>query len=155
MIVPSMYLALQIDQQHQQTQSAASLCLLTALVSTAWFGVAHLHHLYEKLRQGETVTRAVVSTLVQFTYTSIFGFIASVLFMRSGSIYPAIMSHMICNYVGLPEVGFLTVERSPASCLYDYRWILMTLHLAGLVFFFCLLFPMTEEVAKQSLYFQW
>jgi membrane protease YdiL (CAAX protease family) len=155
MIVPSMFLALRSPSYNnqQQQQSAASLCLTTALVSTAWFGVAHMHHLYEKLRQGETISRAVISTLVQFTYTSIFGFIASILFMRTGSIYPAIISHMICNYVGLPETGFLFVEGSPASCLYAWRWILMTLHLVGLVLFFYLLFPLTAEAAKQSLYF--
>lgn len=148
MIVPSMYLAL------RPSSSPITLCISTALISTVWFGVAHVHHLYEKLRQGETVSRAIISTLVQFTYTSIFGFIASILFMRTGSIYPAITSHMICNYVGLPEMGFLAVEGSPASCLHSWRWILMALHIIGLILFFCLLFPLTEDFAKQSLYFE-
>ncbi len=66
-----------------------------ALVSTIFFGVAHLHHLYEKIRSGEDFVRAITSTLVQFTYTSIFGFIAAILFIRTGSIFPPIISYFL------------------------------------------------------------
>jgi prenyl protein peptidase len=53
------------------------------LRSPIWFGVAHLHHIAEKLRSGERVIVAVLSTVVQLTYTSIFGAIAASLFKYS------------------------------------------------------------------------
>lgn len=119
-----------------------------ALVSTIFFGVAHLHHLYEKIRSGEDFVRAITSTLVQFTYTSIFGFIAAILFIRTGSIFPPIISHIICNFIGLPNLGFLSPPRSNGSNyyspLYSYRWILLLLHALGLIIFAKILFPFTS-----------
>ncbi|KAJ1405301.1 CAAX protease self-immunity-domain-containing protein, partial [Ochromonadaceae sp. CCMP2298] len=91
------------------------------------FGLAHLHHLREKLVSGWSLPQALVSTLVQFTYTSIFGLIATLLFMRAG-LYSAVLSHVICNAVGLPDVGFLRVY----SCLYGWRHVHVCVHLLGL-----------------------
>lgn len=128
-----------------------------ALFSTLFFGVAHAHHLVEKISNGTPVPAAMVSTIVQLTYTSIFGFIAAILFMRTGNIYCPIISHQICNLVGLPNLGFLQSngrgsQSNEYACLYEYRHILMFLHAAGLVLFTFLLLPLTEGLAEVSLY---
>jgi len=61
------------------------------------FGLAHVHHLFEKLNTGANPVNAILSSLVQFTYTSIFGVIATLLLMRTGSVYAAILSHIMCK----------------------------------------------------------
>ena len=126
--------------------------------STVYFGIAHLHHLYEKIRTGERILPACLSTLIQFTYTSIFGMIAALLFIRTGSIFPPIVSHMICNYVGLPNVGFLSQLHSngsnPLSFLYNYRWLLIFLHGLGLVCFGLILFRWTESDSHNSYFYE-
>jgi prenyl protein peptidase len=70
-----------------------------------YFGIAHIHHLYEfRLTHAEVpVLPAVLRTIVQFTYTSFFGFFAAFVYLRTGSVYTAIVAHMFCNWMGLPR----------------------------------------------------
>ena len=46
-----------------------------------------------------------------FTYTSIFGFYCSYLFLRTGSIFPPITAHIFCNIMGIPQPGSDINER--------------------------------------------
>lgn len=127
-------------------------------MSSAWFGIAHIHHLYEKIKNGEKISLAILSTIIQFTYTTIFGVIASYLFMRTGSIFSPIVSHIFCNFMGLPNTGFYVKPSgnqgfaNPYSALYPYRWILTFIYIAGLAAFSILLFPMTERLNYITLY---
>lgn len=153
------------------------------LICPAYFALAHLHHMIEKIRSGNGVVSTILwGTLVQITYTSIFGIIAAFLFMRTGSVFSPIMSHIICNFVGLPDMGFTvppprpalsptqriskagkiveitTVDRSYVrgrseySCMYRYRYILLGCHALGLVMFIVVAMPMTDYFAKNSIY---
>lgn len=124
------------------------------------FGLAHVHHCIEKVERGWDLFSAVASTLVQFTYTSIFGCIATLLFMRTGSIYSAIWSHVICNYAGLPDTGFMHPPRSSSGdrhhlfsysrLLYPYRFMHVGLHALGLVLFAVLIMPATVTTTSSS-----
>ncbi|KAH7927647.1 Abi-domain-containing protein [Leucogyrophana mollusca] len=73
------------------------------------FGAAHIHHAWDTYnRYGRTRTaaqRAVIGTLFQFAYTSMFGFYCAYLFLRTGSIIPPIVSHVFCNVMGIPQPG--------------------------------------------------
>lgn len=124
--------------------SASFVCSINPI----WFGLAHLHHLLDKLRSGIAWQKAIAMTLVQLMYTSIFGFIAAVFLVRTGSIAAPIISHMICNSVGLPDVSFLNKPRSEGStelsCLYNLRYALLVIHFGGLVMFFYLLWQLTD-----------
>ena len=122
-----------------------------------WFGVAHVHHLIEKLTSGWSIQNAMIATAVQLTYTSIFGVIATLLFMRTGSIYSAILSHIICNVVQLPDIGFMTSpgqswNSNSYSCMYNYRYLHLIVHALGLILFSLLLLPMTEVLSLESTY---
>lgn len=115
-----------------------------ALYTPIWFAVAHFHHLLEKIYVlKQSVNSALFSTLLQMTYTSIFGLIASYLFISTGNIASPILSHMICNFFGLPDIGFVQNSKSQSpnhlSYLYPYRYQLLVLHLLGLVIFTILL----------------
>ena len=74
-------------------------------VTPLYFGIAHLHHLYEfRLTHPEVpLLPAVIRTVIQFAYTTLFGFFAAFIFLRTGSIYAAVAAHSFCNWCGLPR----------------------------------------------------
>lgn len=82
--------------------SASSIVFLTPL----YFGIAHVHHLYEfKLTHPHTPwLPAILRSTVQFAYTTLFGWFASFLYLRTGSIYPSVLVHSFCNWGGLPRL---------------------------------------------------
>jgi len=81
--------------------SGKQIVFLTPL----YFGIAHLHHLYEfRITHSEVpLFVAVFRSLFQFTYTSLFGFFAAFVFVRTGNVYTCILAHAFCNWMGLPR----------------------------------------------------
>ncbi|KAI9797756.1 MAG: hypothetical protein M1835_006928 [Candelina submexicana] len=78
-----------------------------------YFGIAHIHHFYEyTLTHPHTpLLPALARSLFQFVYTSIFGFYAAFIYLRTGSLFAVIISHSFCNWCGLPRLwGRITVE---------------------------------------------
>lgn len=110
----------------------------------AFFAVAHLHHLYEKIRSGTKLVNALIQVLIQASYTYIFGCISMLLFIRTGSVFACITSHVICNFMGLPDTSFMNAVsyHGQYSVLYSYRFILLLLHGLGLVLFSFMLYPL-------------
>ncbi|KAG6827525.1 hypothetical protein H0H92_011438 [Tricholoma furcatifolium] len=74
------------------------------------FGLAHAHHAWDTFnRYGRTASaakRALMMSLFQLSYTTVFGFHCSYIFLRTGSIYPAISAHVFCNIMGLPDIAW-------------------------------------------------
>lgn len=70
-----------------------------------YFGIAHLHHLYEfRITHPDVrLPIAVLRSLFQFTYTSLFGFFAAFVFVRTGNVWACILAHTFCNWMGLPR----------------------------------------------------
>lgn len=81
--------------------SGKQIVFLTPL----YFGIAHLHHLYEFRITHPEVPLAVtiLRSLFQFTYTSLFGFFATFVFLRTGNVYTCVLAHTFCNWMGLPR----------------------------------------------------
>jgi len=127
-----------------------------AFVCPIFFGFAHFHHLNELIRNRTPLKIALLIALTQFVYTTIFGVIAAFFLIRTGNICSSILSHAICNVVGLPDVSFRhqprTLHSSSASFLYPYRRALLLLHAAGLVLFFLFLPITTRELYNSSFY---
>ncbi|QPG95768.1 hypothetical protein C2857_001996 [Epichloe festucae Fl1] len=79
-----------------------SIIFLSPLV----FGLAHLHHFYEfrvthpRTQLGVAVARSVL----QLSYTTVFGAYATFLFLRTGSLLAVVAVHTFCNSMGLPRV---------------------------------------------------
>ncbi|KAI0641398.1 CAAX protease self-immunity-domain-containing protein [Trametes meyenii] len=88
---------------HMAGASRTKMIFLTPLA----FGVAHLHHAWDTYsRYGRTANAArvaILSTLFQLAYTSLFGFHCAYLFLRTGSLLPPTVSHIFCNIMGLPQ----------------------------------------------------
>jgi prenyl protein peptidase len=76
------------------------------LLSPVVFGLAHIHHFYEFRIANPNVAlpMAIARTVLQFSYTSLFGMYGTFLFLRTGSLLAVIAVHAFCNSMGLPRV---------------------------------------------------
>eukprot|EP01147_Barroeca_monosierra_P008760 gene8760-10315_t len=73
--------------------SGAGRHLLCPLI----FAIAHVHHI---------MSGSLVSIVaIQVIYTWLFGFLASIVMIRTESLIAAIAVHMFCNAIGLPDFG--------------------------------------------------
>ncbi|KAF8184229.1 hypothetical protein BJ912DRAFT_905692 [Pholiota molesta] len=81
------------------------------------FGLAHVHHGYEMFHlyggNAKAAQQAAFNTLFQLTYTTLFGSLASFLFLRTGSVLPPVSAHVFCNIMGFPDLPG-EVRRFPA-----------------------------------------
>ncbi|EPX74611.1 CAA Xprenyl protease [Schizosaccharomyces octosporus yFS286] len=75
----------------------------TILSAPLLFGFAHFHHSYEFLLSypGAYVV-AMIQFLVQFFYTTLFGWYSTYVFLNTHSIWPTFLIHSFCNFMGLP-----------------------------------------------------
>jgi prenyl protein peptidase len=133
-----------------------------------YFGIAHLHHLYEfRITHPEVpVFLAVLRSLFQFTYTSLFGFFATFVYLRTGNVYTCMLAHTFCNWMGLPRfygrvgveagmpIGPPDVDKKDDAQrsvpAYQGKGPLWTVAyyivlVAGAAGFYWLLFPLTES----------
>lgn len=125
-----------------------------------WFGIAHLHHFYERYRTNTDMKSNIFLTLFQFSYTSLFAIIASYLFVRTGNIASPIASHMICNFMGVPSLYFLSIPSFngynhiyPSNVIfYKFRYFILLFYILGLFLFYISLFPMTEKFKAKTPY---
>ncbi|KIX99335.1 uncharacterized protein Z520_04911 [Fonsecaea multimorphosa CBS 102226] len=81
--------------------SPGKIVFLTPL----YFGIAHVHHFYEfhLTHPHISLLPVLLRSLFQFTYTTLFGWFAAFIYMRTGSVYACIVIHSFCNWVGLPR----------------------------------------------------
>ncbi|CCE43845.1 CAAX protease self-immunity family protein [Candida parapsilosis] len=70
------------------------------------FGIAHFHHALQLYRkQTSNLSCIAVSTLFQFTYTSIFGYLANwIYFTTDFNLWCPILVHSFCNFYGFPTL---------------------------------------------------
>ncbi|KAF2118717.1 hypothetical protein BDV96DRAFT_361750 [Lophiotrema nucula] len=142
--------------------SGKQIIFLTPL----YFGIAHVHHLYEfRLTHPQTpIMVAIFRSLFQFTYTSLFGFFAAFAFLRTGNLLSIILAHSFCNFMGLPRFwGRVGVEAGVPigppgadkraddnSNIVQSRGVAWTVAyyvilVAGAYGFYAQLFPLTES----------
>lgn len=97
------------------------------------FSLAHLNHFLECYsKQNRNLFGAMMKVGFQLLYTVVFGSYASFLFVRTGHLSGPLISHMFCNYMGLPVI-------------FSRRSGMVTLgFIAGLLGFMWLLFPLTS-----------
>ncbi|KAF2688645.1 Abi-domain-containing protein [Lentithecium fluviatile CBS 122367] len=141
--------------------SGKQIIFLTPL----YFGIAHVHHLYEfRITHPHIpLVQAVARSLFQFTYTSLFGFFAAFVFLRTGNVFSAILAHSFCNWMGLPRFyGRVGVEAGEpigppgkrdgkgGALRYSSKGTTWTIAyyiilVAGALGFYWQLFPLTES----------
>ena len=110
----------------------------STVVCPLFFGLAHIHHIVEWYRRGDgsPLSNALLTVAVQFCYTSLFGIFSAFLFVRTGHLASPVISHALCNALGLPE--FESVSSHP------YKRSVGVAYILGLVLFLVLLKPLTN-----------
>lgn len=89
--------------------------LRIVFVTPLVFGLAHLHHLFAFLQSRtpsnqrfpplSTWIKGILLSAFQFTYTSLFGFFAAFVFLRTGNLWAVIVAHSFCNKMGVPRLS--------------------------------------------------
>lgn len=113
------------------------------IVCPLFFGIAHGHHLVEWYRWRQIpFADALLITIVQLCYTSLFGLYSAFLFVRTGHLVSPVISHVYCNIMGLPDINAITQSK--------HSVILWCIYVCSLVCFFILLIPLTEPALYVS-----
>ncbi|KAL2863005.1 CAAX prenyl protease RCE1 [Aspergillus lucknowensis] len=75
-------------------------------IAPLYFGIAHVHHFYEfRLTHADTpILAAVFRAVFQFGYTTVFGWYATFVYLRTGSLLAVVLIHTFCNWRGLPRL---------------------------------------------------
>ncbi|PWW80346.1 Abi-domain-containing protein [Tuber magnatum] len=108
-------------------------------ISPLFFGIAHIHHAYEfYINNPNRVVVMIIRSLFQFTYTTLFGWFATFVFLRTGSVWTSISVHSFCNFMGLPDIGPVDGPRWKSAVYY-------VLLVVGAFGFYMLLWPLTES----------
>ncbi len=96
---------------------SGSTCTTVVLGSPLLFGIAHLHHAVQSLRDGVAPVQVAAVVTLQTFYTSLFGIFANFVFLRTGHLAAVVVLHAFCNNMGFPapECG------EKWSRAYDYR----------------------------------
>ncbi|TDG47131.1 hypothetical protein AWZ03_006396 [Drosophila navojoa] len=122
--------------------------ITAVFITPLFFGVAHLHHIAERLSMGMEFSSALLIGLFQFTYTTLFGFYSAYLFARTGHFVAPLLAHALCNHMGLPDVQDLWQQN-----LWR-RLLAIVLYVVGLVGWIFLL-PIATEPSLYSNKLYW
>ncbi|XP_017862514.1 PREDICTED: CAAX prenyl protease 2 [Drosophila arizonae] len=122
--------------------------ITAVFITPLFFGVAHLHHIAERLSMGMELSTALLIGVFQFTYTTLFGFYSAYLFARTGHFVAPLLAHALCNHMGLPDVQDLWQQNL-------WRRVLaIVLYVVGLVGWIFLL-PIATEPSLYSNKLYW
>eukprot|EP00128_Syssomonas_multiformis_P001281 Colp12_sorted_trinity150504_noHs@27770 len=119
----------------------------TIFLSPLFFGVAHVHHLYtQRHKRGKDLLQAVLVTVFQLAYTTLFGGLMAFVFLRTGHLLPAIFVHSFCNSMGFPRLDIAFTHPT-------HRVLLIVAFVCGLAGFISLLHPLTDPAIYKSIYY--
>ncbi|KAL2731948.1 CAAX prenyl protease 2 isoform X2 [Vespula squamosa] len=109
-----------------------------------FFGVAHFHHVVERIKMGMEIKLALFISCkyflrFQFAYTTLFGAYAAFLFVKTGHFIAPFIAHSFCNHMGFPELSEVVAYKDPLK-----RAALFSLFVIGLFAWCFLLTPMTD-----------
>ncbi|KAI8910642.1 CAAX protease self-immunity-domain-containing protein [Powellomyces hirtus] len=122
---------------------AAGISSVTSIFTLPlFFGLAHLHHAYDNYKRmggdREAFWNAAISAAFQFCYTTLFGWFATFLLVRTGHLIAPVVSHMFCNVMGFPDVH--AINDHPRH----RRKPLIASYFVGMLLFARALFPATD-----------
>ncbi|CAG2205944.1 FACE2 [Mytilus edulis] len=111
---------------------------LSVFLCPLFFGVAHVHHMIEKVTTGGLdVKTACKQSLFQLTYTTLFGIYSAFLFLRTGHLIAPVIAHAFCNHMGFPSFGEVMGHPQPVKHKLIASFIL------GLFMWIVLFYPVT------------
>lgn len=108
-------------------------------VCPLFFGIAHFHHVVERMKMGVGIKHALFISCFQSAYTTLFGAYAAFLFAKTGHFVAPFAAHSFCNHMGFPDLSEVAAYKDPLK-----RAGLLCLFVIGLVAWCFLLTPMTH-----------
>uniref|UniRef100_A0A914DPR1 CAAX prenyl protease 2 n=1 Tax=Acrobeloides nanus TaxID=290746 RepID=A0A914DPR1_9BILA len=114
-------------------------------ISPLFFSLCHFHHIHNDLKEGATLSNAILQRAFQATYSYLFGVYATYLFLRTGHIFAPIFSHSLCNGLGLPNIAEIGTYQK------ETRIKLWISYFVGLFLWILLLDPLTTPILYQFL----
>jgi len=117
---------------------ASGVPLTTCLwMSPILFAMSHVHHVYDLIvHQSWHPVDAIMACLGQAGYTTVFGWYATFVYLRTGHLSAVICLHAFCNHMGFPQFG--AISRHPRA-----RFI-ATAYAIGIAIFAVGLLPLTN-----------
>ena len=103
------------------------------IISPLFFGVAHFHHMVERIRKGQDICTSFLVSVFQFTYTTVFGMYSALLFVKTGHFAAPFLVHAYCNFMGFPHFGKV-INSEPKK-----RLFLILMFVIGALAFYLLL----------------
>lgn len=117
------------------------------IISPLFFGVAHFHHMVERIRKGHDVMTSFLVSMFQFAYTTVFGMYSAFLFIKTGHFAAPFIVHAYCNFMGFPD--FMEVANSEPK----KRAVLITLFVLGVILFYLTYDILTDpEIYSNNIY---
>ncbi|XP_073999411.1 ras converting CAAX endopeptidase Sras [Rhodnius prolixus] len=107
-------------------------------ICPVFFGVAHIHHIYERLKSGFDLKSALLLSGFQVLYTTIFGAYSAYLFLRTGHFVAPFIVHAFCNHMGFPDFSEVIKYNEPK------RTLTLGICVVGLISWCLLLTPLTN-----------
>lgn len=83
-----------------QSFSIPNACIISSL----FFGIGHFHHIYSRLKNGLELESAILVSMFQFLYTTVFGIYSAFLFASTGHFIAPLLAHSFCNFMGVPDI---------------------------------------------------
>lgn len=120
-----------------QPQDSVFICPL-------FFGFAHFHHVVGRVKNGYKLKSAVLLSVFQFLYTTMFGAYSALLFLRTGHFVAPFLAHAFCNHMGFPNFREVFAYDEPK------RSITLFLCIVGLLAWCYLLEPLTNPLWYQN-----
>lgn len=113
--------------------------LTSVLSSPLFFGVAHFHHMWERIHHmGMAFDLALKISCFQFIYTTIFGMYSAYIFYRTGHFVSVFIVHAFCNHMGFPDFTEVITYKGVK------KFVIVALFLIGFCSWCFLLKPLTE-----------
>ncbi|XP_019881414.2 CAAX prenyl protease 2 [Aethina tumida] len=110
----------------------------SVILSPLLFGVAHFHHLHERVKYGLDLKTALMISCFQFVYTTLFGIYSAYLLLRTGHFASVFIVHAFCNHMGFPDVTEVMTYKMKK------RIIIIAVYILGVTLWVFLLKPLTE-----------
>lgn len=115
---------------------------LMVFASPVYFGAAHLHHFIQRYKESEPLIQALITTIVQFVYTTVFGWISTYIYICTGSWVCSVLAHALCNWFGLPDFSVLAASNyrykmKPSGLMRFFHQVaaVRLVYFSGLLFF--------------------
>jgi membrane protease YdiL (CAAX protease family) len=93
------------------------------------FALAHAHHPLINIRRGMQRSVAVKWFLLQSFFTYFFGIFASIVFIKTGSVWVAVAAHAVANLFGFPRLvglrdrGVMAVHGLGLTLVMTFTWV--------------------------------